>query len=121
MKFYVIRGYTVAELEISRPRQAFYIDPLDIIPREILQQADFVFQIVENGMIKFLKKRSPGKHKNFFDLKLALNHIEVYYREYSFLDYKIEGFEIWDFTDLNSIAEKRDLVHDCVTKLRNGK
>lgn len=121
MKFYVVRGLTIAEVEVNRPRQAYYIDPRDTCPREIMQQADFVFHIVENGFVEFLKKRSEGRNKNFFNLMLALNHIETYYRGYTFLDYKIESFEKWDFTNCNSVSEKMDLVASCIQKLCNGK
>lgn len=116
MIMYAVRGSVVARVEVPTPRQCVYIDPKHLLPNEIMQNADFIFVVNKDETVEFLKKRSYGKNTNFFNLTLALRHIERYYND----EFKMESFEIWNLTNCNSISEKRDEVMSYVKKLREG-
>ncbi|WNL63000.1 hypothetical protein [Citrobacter phage Ci1] len=119
MKLFVIRGVTVAELEINEPRQCISIPPINIIPKEILTNADFIFHIEKDQTVTFIKKRSEGKNKHFFNLDLALRHIRRHYSMGN-LDLALESFEKWDLTNLSSVEDLMERSKFYVKQLREG-
>lgn len=120
MKVFVVRGSTVARLIIPEINHCVYIPKIDQIPREILQHADFVFEVQSDGTVEFFKCRSYTKSKYFFNLDLALLFINDHYKRAVLKEVKMSCFEIWDLTTVGSIEQKMDLMKSCIKQLREG-
>lgn len=119
MKLFVIRGVTIAELEVDEPRQCISIPTIDIIPKEILINADFIFHVERDQTVTFIKKRSVERNKHFFNLDLALRHIRRHYSMNN-LDLALESFEKWDLTNLGSVKDLMERCEKYVKQLREG-
>lgn len=120
MKFFVIRKTVSAQLEVPTPSQCVHIPSENLIPREILQNADFVFQVQKDNTVTFYKKRSDGKNKTFFNLSLAIKHIQRHYDLGMNVGVKIESFEEWNLACLHSMDARMAEIEFYVKRLREG-
>lgn len=118
--FYFVRGSVVAQVEVSRPRHCVDYSDLELLPREAVQQADFVFKINKDNTVTFIKKRSDGENKNFFNIDFAITHMQQYYNQGMYFNFDLTSFRIVDLTDYRDPSDFRDKVAHLAQLLREG-